>query len=135
MKSRPLPDWFAPAFAWTITILVLVTSATKPEGVYVNEELKFFPLLLAIAWTGGFVAMRQLKTAHPAEFEALGSPNLFGSPFEKRTWAFTGYFFGLRFLRLKDRVVSVGFGSMWLLTVLGALWLLFFPGATGPTSR
>jgi hypothetical protein len=101
--------------------------------VYVNEEMKFFPLLLAVAWSSGFIAMRRLKTAHPEKFEALGSPNLFGSPFEKRTWMFTGYFFGLRFLRQRDRVVSLGFGGMWLLTVLGAVWLLFLPSASSPT--
>jgi len=127
MKPRSLPDWIAPVFAWIITAVVLLAAATRPEGVYVNDRLKFFPLLLAVAWTAGFIAMRQLKKKHQGEFESLGSPSLFGSPLEGRTWSFFAYFFGLRFLRLKDRVVTMGFGTMWCLTIVGAAWLLFLP--------
>jgi hypothetical protein len=127
MKPRSLPDWFGPVFAWIITAVVLTASVMKPEGVYVNQRLKFFPLLLAIALTAGFVAMQRFKKKYQEEFEDLGSPYLFGSPFEGRTWRFQGYLFSLRFLRLKDRVVTVGFITMLSLSVIGMVWLLSIP--------
>jgi hypothetical protein len=127
MKPRSLPDWFAPVFAWIITAVVLTASVTKPEGVYVNQGLRFFPLLLAIAWTAGFVAMQRFKKKYQEEFEDLGSPYLFGSPFEGRTWRFHGYLFSLRFLRLKDRVVSLGFITMLGLSIIAVAWFLFIP--------
>jgi hypothetical protein len=124
MKPKSLPDWFAPAFAWLIAGIILLASATKPEGVYVNEELKFFPLLLAVAWTAGFVAMRRLRKEYSDEHEDLGSPYLFGSPFEASTWRFYGYLLSFRFLHLRDRVVTMGFVTMLSLTLVGAVWLL-----------
>jgi hypothetical protein len=124
MKSRSLPDWLAPVLAWAIAAIVVFSSATKPEGVFVYEKLKFLLPLLAVAWTAGFVAMRQLKQRHQEEYARLGRPSLFGPPFETSTWRFKGYLFGFRFLRLKDRVVTVGFSTMLTLTVVGVLWLL-----------
>jgi len=124
MKARMLPDWFAPLFAWIITIVVLGAAVTQPEGVYVNRGLLWFPPLLAVAWTSGFVGMLRFKKKFREEHEALGSPQLFGSPYEGRHWKFVGYLFGFRFLRLGDPVVSVGFSVFIGLTIVGLIGFL-----------
>ena len=124
MKARTLPDWFAPLFAWIITIVVLGAAATQPEGVYVNRGLLWFPPILAVAWTSGFVGMLRFKKKFREEHEALGSPQLFGSPYEGRHWTFVRYLFGFRFLRLGDPVVSIGFSVFIGLTVIGLIGVL-----------
>lgn len=119
MKAKMLPDWFAPLFAWGITVIVLVAAVTQPEGVYVNRALLWFPPLLAVCWTAGFVGMTRFKKKFAEEHEALGSPQLFGSPYEGRHWKFLAYLFSFRFLRLGDPVVSVGFSIFIGLTIAG----------------
>jgi hypothetical protein len=126
MKASILPDWFAPLFAWIITILVLGAAVTQAEGVYVNRGLLWFPPLLAVAWTAGFVGMLRFKKKFREEYEALGSPQLFGSPYEGRQWKFKGYLFGFRFLQLGDTVVSVSFSIFVVLTLVGLIAFLSF---------
>lgn len=123
-----LPDWFAPLFAWIITLVVLGAAVTQPEGVYVNRGLLWFPPLLAVAWTSGFVGMLRFKKKFRDEHEALGSPQLFGSPYEERHWKFVGFLFSFRFLRLGDSVVSVGFSIFIGLTIVGLIGFLSFLG-------
>lgn len=124
------PDWFAPLFAWGITIIVLIAALTKPEGVYVNRELLWFPPLLAVAWTAGLVAMLRFKGKFAEEHDALGSPQLFGSPYEGRHWKFLAYLFSFRFLRLGDPVVSAGFSFFIGLTIAGLLGFLSLLGSS-----
>ena len=93
MKVKTLPDWFAPLFAWFITIVVLVAAIAQTEGVYVNRKTLWLPPLLAVAWTAGFIGMLRFKKKFKEEYEGLGSPQLFGSPYEGRHWRFVGYLF------------------------------------------
>lgn len=129
MKAKMLPDWFAPLFAWGITIIVLAAAVTQPEGVYVNRGLLWLPPLLAVAWTFGFVGMLRFKKKFREEHEALGGPQLFGSPYEGRHWKFVAYLFSFRFLRLGDPVVSVGFSVFIGLTVVGLVGFLSLLGS------
>jgi hypothetical protein len=124
MKVRTLPDWFAPVFGWVTTIVVLGAAIAQPEGVYVNRSMLWFPPLLAVAWTAGFVAMQRFKKKYKEEHEGLGSPQLFGSPYEGRSWRFLAYLFGFRFLRLGDQVVSIGFSVFVGLTIVGLIGVL-----------
>jgi hypothetical protein len=128
MKAKKLSDWFAPLFAWVITFLILGAAITQPEGVDVNRNLLWFPPLLAVAWTSGVVGMMRFKKKFKEEYEALGSPQLFGSSFEGRDWKFIGYLLGFRFLRLGDPVVSVGFSVFTGLTIAGLIGLLSLLG-------
>jgi hypothetical protein len=107
MKVRTLPDWFAPVFGWIITLMVFAAATSDPARV--NQDLLWFPPLLAIAWTAGYIGMRRLKSDFREEHEALGHPQLFGSPYEKRHWTFLGWLLNFRFLRLGDAVMSAGF--------------------------
>ena len=124
MKPRMLPDWFAPVFAWMITILLFAAVLNPPYDSGVNRKLLWFPPLLAVAWTFGCVGMMRFKKKFTAEYEALGSPQLFASPYETRHWKFVGYLLRFRFLRLGDAVVSVSFSVFIGLTILGMIWLL-----------
>lgn len=128
MKAKMLPDWIAPLFAWINTLVVLGAGVTQPEGVYVNRGLLWFPPLLAVAWTSGFVGMLRFKKRFRDEHEALGSPQLFGSPYEGRHWKLVGYLFSFRFLRLGDSVVSVSFSIFVGLTIVALIGLLSFLG-------
>jgi hypothetical protein len=128
MKAKILPDWFAPLFAWVITIVVLGAAITQPEGVYVNRSMLWFPPLLAVAWTSGFVGMLRFKKKFKEEHEALGSPQLFGSPYEGRHWKFLGYLLSFRFLRLGDPVVSACFSVFSGLTIAGLIGFLSLLG-------
>lgn len=124
MKASTLPDWFAPAFAWVITIVAVGAAVTQPEGVYVSRGLLWFPPLLAVAWTSGFIGMLRFKKKYREEHEALGSPQLFGSPYEGRQWKFKGYLFGFRFIRLGDAIISVSFSIFVVLTLIGLVAFL-----------
>ena len=128
MKAKILPDWFAPLFAWIITIVVLGTAVTRQEGVYVNRDLLWFPPLLAVAWTFGFVGITRFRKKFKAEHAALGSPQLFGSPYEGRSWKLVGYLFSFRYLRLGDAIISVCFSIFIGLTLAGLVGFLSLLG-------
>ena len=119
-----LPDWFAPLFAWIITIGLFAAMLNPPYGANVNRKMLWLPPLLAVAWTSGFIGMLRFKKKFREEHEALGGPQLFGSPYDGRHWKFVGYLFGFRFLRLGDPVVSVGFSVFIALTVIGLIGVL-----------
>lgn len=80
MKTRMLPDWFAPVFAWIITVLLFAAVLNPPYDANVNRKLLWFPPILAVAWTSGCIGMMRLRMKFAAEHERLGSPKLFGSP-------------------------------------------------------
>jgi hypothetical protein len=128
MKPRMLPDWFAAVFAWVITILMFAALLHRPYDANLNRTMVLFPPLLAVAWTFGCVGMRRFKKKFTAEHEALGSPQLFGSPYEMRHWKFVAYLFRFRFLRLGDGLISVSFSVFVGLTILGVIWLLSLIG-------
>lgn len=128
MKVRTLPDWFAPVFGWVTTIIVLGAAVAQPEGVYVNKSMLWFPPLLAVAWTAGFIGMQRFRKKYKEEHERLGSPQLFGSPYESRHWKFVGYLFSFRFLRLADPVVTTGFSVFIGLTLIGLVMFLSLIG-------
>jgi hypothetical protein len=119
-----LPDWFAPVFAWVITILLFAAVLNPPYDANVNRPMLWFPPLLAVAWTFGCVGMVRFKKKFTAEHEALGSPQLFGSPHEVQQWKFVAYLFRFRFLHLGDAVISVSFSIFTGLTIFGVIWLL-----------
>lgn len=126
MKTPTPPDWFSILFAWTITGVVLALYSASPGGIRQNERLTFLMLLWAIGTTAGFVGMQRLKRGHAREYAELGCPKLWGSPFDDRTRPFLGYLFQLRFIRLRDPVVSMGFGTYLALSLACILWLLTF---------
>lgn len=124
MKAKMLPDWFAPLFAWIITIALFVAVSNPPYDANVNLKMLWFSPLLAVAWTAGLIGMLRFKKKFREEHEALGSPQLFGSPYEGRHWGFVAYLFGFRFLRLGDAVISVSFSIFVVLTLIGLVAFL-----------
>ncbi len=130
MKVRTLPDWFAPVFGWVSTIIVFGAAVAQPEGVYINRTMLWLSLMLAVAWTAGFIGMQRFRKKYKEEHERLGSPQLFGSPYEGRHWRFAGYLFSFRFLRLADPIVTTGFSVFIVLTAIGLIMLLSLFGKT-----
>jgi hypothetical protein len=124
VKPRMLPDWFAPVFAWVITILMFAAVLNPPYDANVNRPMIWLPPLLAVAWTFGWAGMARFKKKFTAEHEALGSPQLFGSPHEGRYWNFAAFLFTFRFLRLRDAALSLCFSVFVGFTILGMIWLL-----------
>jgi hypothetical protein len=124
MKAKTLPDWFAPLFGWLITALVWGAAYANQPGIYVNRHLLWYPPLLAIAWTSGYVAMRRLRTKFGGEFERLGRPQLFGSPLDSATWNFLPYVVRFRFVRLADPIITGGFGIFVTFTALAMVLFL-----------
>jgi hypothetical protein len=128
MRTKALPDWFAPLFGWLITAIVWGASWANRPGVYVNRDLLWFPPLLAVAWTSGYLGMLRFKTRFRREYESLGSPQMFGSPYDGDMWRFQRYLFGFRFLRLSDLLVSIAFAVFVGLTVIGIVLFLAYLG-------
>lgn len=128
MKAKMLPDWFAPLFAWVVTIVLFAAVLNPPYDANANRKMLLFPPLLAVAWTAGFIGMPRFKKKFKEEHEGLGSPQLFGSPYEGRHWKFVAYLFGFRFLRLGDPVVSVSFSILIGLTIIGLVGFLTLLG-------
>ena len=96
----------------------------EPAGARLNRDLLWLAPLLAVAWTFGFAGVKRFKRRFSAEHAALGSPQLFGSPYERRHWRFVAYLFSFRFLKLGDRVVSVCLSAFVALTLIGLIGVL-----------
>ena len=125
MKVRTLPDSFGVIFGWSMTVLIVAGAIANPERSFVKIPMFWFMPLLAVAWTAGFIAMRRLKSRFKDEYESLGSPQMFGKPFDDSSWRFLFYLLGFRFLRLSDRVVTTGFsilGGFSLFALLILIW-------------
>jgi hypothetical protein len=129
MKAKIMPDWFAPAFAWALTIVVLAIAMKEPAGVYINRSLLWLPPLLAVAWTAAAIGMYRLRASFQNEHEALGSPQLFGSPYERRYWRFISYLLTFRFLRLGDSLISACFSIFIALTAAGLVGVITLIGS------
>ena len=102
--------------------------AAKPERSFLKVPLFWIMPLLTVAWTAGFVALRRFKSHFKEEYESLGRPQMFGQPFDDSTWRFLFYLLGFRFVRLSDRIVTIGF-SIFSGFTLVALFILLWSWA------
>jgi hypothetical protein len=120
-------DWFRLGLVWLFAIVFFALCATKPKGVWVNERIKYLPVLVAISWTAGFAGIRRLREIHDTDYDQLGRPQVFDSFLDKGKsfWRFWCYVFGFRFWRVRDAVLNAYLGAFAITQAAGIAWLLY----------
>ena len=124
MKPSTLPDGFAVVFIWCLLAVEIAIAVAMPQNVDLRNSIAWFIPCLAIAWTAAYIGMQQFRNKYKEEYEELGSPQIFGTPYERKTWRFISYLLTFRFIRLADPIITGCFSVFLGLTAIALVLLL-----------